>query len=265
MALVVLHIISISPGMSTLTPGVVERFANGRNLSNGEAACVQVIQIMKGYSRSRTKKCTVTISDGIHCMDVMLSPHLIELVPKGTLTLYTIISINNAAVMDTATGVGCVVLQMEVQHNASDVIGEPIYMKKWVAGVSSSVGESVEKKLRLHDAKTAFMEHLQTAPINETYQTSDKSISVCKNCNNSPCDWIEHGPGILQYLSDEYVGQYINGDGQLYDEFAEGRDVVTNKNIHCVAYSIFTALKHGVVGRKKRIKLLHCGNSHKLS
>jgi hypothetical protein len=122
-------------------------------------------------------------------------------VSKGTLTLYTVISIRNAAVMDTATGVGCVVLQMKVQHNASDVIGEPIYMKKWVAGVSSSVGESVEKKLRLHDAKSAFMEHLQTAPINETCQTSDKSISVCENCSNLPCDWTEHGPGILQYLS----------------------------------------------------------------
>ncbi len=114
MVLVVLHI--ISPGMSSLAPGVVEKFANGRNLSNGEAACVQVIQIMEGYSRGRTKNCSVTISDGIHCMDVMLSPHLIELASKGSVTLFTIISISNASVMETATGVGCIVLQMEVKH-----------------------------------------------------------------------------------------------------------------------------------------------------
>jgi hypothetical protein len=43
-----------------------------------------------------------------------------------------------------------------------------------------------------------------------------------ENCNSLPCDWTERGPGILQYLSNEYVGQYIDDDGHLYDEFAEG-------------------------------------------
>jgi hypothetical protein len=74
--------------MSMLTPGVVEKFANGRSLSNGEAASVQVIQIKEGFSSGRAKKCMVTISDGIHCMDVMLSPHLIELVSKGSMRLF---------------------------------------------------------------------------------------------------------------------------------------------------------------------------------
>jgi hypothetical protein len=247
--------------MSLLTPGVVEKFANGHNLSNGKAACVQVIQIMKGYSRGRSKNCSVTISDGIHCMDVMLSSHLIELVSKGGVTLFTIISISNASVMKAATGVGCIMLQMEVKRNVTDVIGEPIYLKKRKDIVSSSVGESMEKKVRLHDAKNDFL-NLHTVPISAIGKTLDTSTtnttSMCEHCNNSPCDWTEHGPGILQYLSDEYVGQFIDDDGQIYEEFAEGRDVVTNKNIHCVAYSIFTALKYGVVGRKKRIKLPHC-------
>jgi hypothetical protein len=35
-----------------------------------------------------------------------------------------------------------------------------------------------------------------------------------------------------------------------------GHDVVTNKNIPCVAYSIFTALKYGVVGRKKLMMII---------
>jgi hypothetical protein len=258
--LVVLYI--ISPGMCLLTPGVVEKFANCCNLSNGEAACVQVIQIMEGYSRGRTKKCTVTISDGIHCMDVMLSPHLIELVSKGSVTLFTIISISNASVMKTATSVGCIVLQMEIKRNTSDVIGEPIYLKKRKDILSSSMGESMEKKVRLHDAKNDFLDNLHTvliSAIGKTLNTSTTTTTLmCEHCNNSPCDWTEHGPGILQYLSDEYVGRFIDDDGQIYEEFAEGRNVVTNKNIRCVAYSIFTALKHGVVGRKKRIKLPHC-------
>jgi hypothetical protein len=49
---------------------------------------------------------------------------------------------------------------MEVKCNASDVIGEPIYMKKRKDVVSSSVGESMEKKVRLHDAKNDFLEWL---------------------------------------------------------------------------------------------------------
>jgi hypothetical protein len=212
--------------MSTLTPGVVEKFSNGHNLSNGEAACVQVIQIMEGYSRGRKKNCTVTISDGTHCMDVMLSPHLIDLVSKGSVALFSIISIINASGMETATGVGCIMLQMEVKRNASDVIGEPIYLKKRKDIVSSSVGELMEKKVRLHDAKNDFLDNLHTVPISAIGKTLNTSttttMSMCEHCNNSPCDWTEHGPGILQYLSDEYVGRFIDNDGQIYEEFAEG-------------------------------------------
>jgi hypothetical protein len=204
----------------------------------------------------------VTISDSIHCMDVMLSPNLIELVSKGSMKLFSIISISNAAVMDTATSVSCIMLQMAVKHNVSDVIGEPIYMKKRKVRVSSSMDEFNQKKVRLHDAKTNFIDHIHNVPISATDQALDKSTTfkmlMCENCNSLPRDWIEHGPGILQYLSNEYVSRYIDEDGQLYDEYAEGRDVVTNKNIRCVVYSIFTALIYGVVGREKRIKLPHC-------
>jgi hypothetical protein len=214
---------------------LLRNFVNGHNLSSGEPTFVQVIQIKEGFSSGRAKNCMVMISDGIHCMDVMLSPHLIELVSKGSITIFSIILISDAAMMDTATGIGCVVLQMAVVHNASDVIEEPIYMKKRKVRVLSSVDESNQKKVRLHDAKTYFFDYLHNTLISATEEALGKfttsNVTMCDNCNSLPCDWTEHGPGILQYLSDEHVGQYIDGDRQLYDEYDEGHDVVTNKNI----------------------------------
>jgi hypothetical protein len=94
-------------------------------------------------------------------------------------------------------------------------------MKKRKVGVLSSVGECYQKKVRLHDAKTNFIDHVHNAPISATDHTTSKML-MFENCNSLPCDWTERGPGILQYLSNEYVGQYIDDDGHLYDEFAEG-------------------------------------------
>ncbi len=51
----------------------------------------------------------------------------------------------------------------------------------------------------------------------------------------------------------------MDKDGNVIEECEEGTiDLITNKQLHFLAYSAYTSLKHGFLGKKKRIPIPHC-------
>jgi hypothetical protein len=62
----------------------------------------------------------------------------------------------------------------------------------------------------------------------------------CENCSNHPFDWTEYC-------------------GNVVEEYEEGKtDLITNKQLHFLAYSAYTSLRHGFLGKKKRVPIPHC-------
>jgi hypothetical protein len=80
----------------------------------------------------------------------------------------------------------------------------------------------------------------------------------CENCHNQPCDWTKYGPEIIDHLNNNYVGNYMNEDGIVVDELTEKSSIITNHQLQFLAYSAFTSMKHGYLGKKKPIPLPHC-------
>ena len=81
----------------------------------------------------------------------------------------------------------------------------------------------------------------------------------CENCSNIPCDWTEFGLTIIDHLNEDYVGRLVDKDGNVIQEYKEGTtDLITNKQLRFLAYSAYTSLKHGFLGKKKRIPIPHC-------
>jgi hypothetical protein len=90
--------------------------------------------------------------------------------------------------------------------------------------------------------------------------TRDCYIS-CENCKCKPCDWTQFGPGIIAHLNDEYIGCYIDADGNIVEGNHDGGSVITNKQLRFLAYSAYTSAKHGYLGKCKRIPIPHCVES----
>ncbi len=58
----------------------------------------------------------------------------------------------------------------------------------------------------------------------------------CENCNQLSCEWAEFGPTILQYIENEYLGQYVDEKGNVVDE-NDAYDIIDNKQLRLIAYS----------------------------
>jgi hypothetical protein len=74
----------------------------------------------------------------------------------------------------------------------------------------------------------------------------------------SPCDWLTYGPGILSHLNNNYVGFYMNEDGNVVHDQVDKATAIKNWQLHFLAYSAFTSAKHGYLGKKNHTSLPLC-------
>jgi hypothetical protein len=52
--------------------------------------------------------------------------------------------------------------------------------------------------------------------------------ATCESCNSHPCDWTAYGPEIISHLNENYVGFYIDNDGNVQDELTDSTSIITN-------------------------------------
>jgi hypothetical protein len=94
---------------------------------------------------------------------------------------------------------------------------------------------------------------------NKLDRESTSVYKGCENCSNHPCNWTKFGPTIIGHLNEDYVGRLVDKDGNVVEEYEEGiTDLITNKQLRFLAYFAYTSLKHGFLGKKKRIPIPHC-------
>ncbi len=53
------------------------------------------------------------------------------------------------------------------------------------------------------------------------------------------------------------MGRYVDHKGNIVDE-QDGVDVIGNKQFRFIAYSAYTSLKHGYLGKHNHVKIPHC-------
>jgi hypothetical protein len=58
-------------------------------------------------------------------------------------------------------------------------------------------------------------------------------------------------------VRDEYVGRIIDESCNIVDGH-DGSTVIGNKQLRFIAYSVFTSMKHGYLGKRNRVQLPIC-------
>jgi len=87
-------------------------------------------------------------------------------------------------------------------------------------------------------------------------ESKDKE-TVCDECCQSPCNWKNYGPCLLKQMNNEYVGKFFVGHGTIVDEVG-GPVRIGNKQLQFLAYYLFTAMKHGYLGKHNRKPIPKC-------
>ncbi len=188
------------------------------------------------------------------CVNCFLAPQLFYLVDCGSCTKYDIINVGNLVCNAVEDGYKIILLQMSKHSMRNEVIGDPSFLKmnlKRPLKETTAGSQSVKlwQLLMLND------ENEMEASVSSVNQSS--SFVGCENCNQLPCEWTENGPSILQHIENEYLGRYVDEKGNIVDE-KDGVDIIGNKQLCFIAYSAYTSLKHGYLGKCNRVKVPHC-------
>jgi hypothetical protein len=246
----------------TLSAGCVEALLQCRNPDDGISYVVQVLQVNQGVTSKGAKKYTATISDAEHCLDCTVAPQKFLMVEDGIVTKFSVIKIVNVVCNELKDGVMVLLLDMIFLSSHDDVIGKPTYIKKNTKRQlsPSNTAHSSSKSVRSGNIRNAFR-NFQHEPEEDSKRINiDNESSVpCENCNNTPCDWTNYGPSIISHINEEYAGRFVDDDGNVMDEFEEGRcDVITNKQLRFLCYSAYSSAKHGYLGKKKCVPIPYC-------
>ncbi len=255
----------MSAGVS-LTKGCIERLLHGNNVDDNLSLTVQVLKVLVGLSKKGGNKYTTTIS----------APMVDNLVQSNLVKQYSIVNMTKLLVNNTNEGMLVVVAAMEHLVDVADVIGEPSYMKKKESKRLRSPKRADQRKSKViccNDTRQKFLEMHQSlftegcgdkskaasnfSPELEMEVAVDATLQHCENCNNAPCDWSEYGPNIIQHICNEYLGCFVDSDGNIIDE-EDGCDAITNKQLHFMAYTAYVSLKHGYLEKRNRVRIPHC-------
>ncbi len=229
-------------------------------LINGSIPCddshyiFQIIYIGNGQSQSGRKTQEVTVSDGVTCVNCFLAPQLFHLLDDGICTKYDVVKVSNFVCNEVEDGYKIVLLQMLKHSTMHEVIGEPSFMKMKQKRPLKETATGTQNVKR----QQLLMKNDDTE--NEASVASMKqsgSYVGCENCNQLPREWSEYGPSILQHIENEYLGRYVDHKGNIVDE-QDGVDIIGNKQLCFIAYSAYTSLKHGYLGKQNRVKIPHC-------
>jgi hypothetical protein len=222
-----------------LSEGCIEWLIYGTNLSPGETVTVQVL---KAEERS------VMISDGQHCLDCFLSLTLVPLVTSGCIGRGTIIEISRLALTNTDNGVICIIAQATIVAKMNDIIGKPSYCKynKKKRVMEQCDGEV--RKARANEIRQNFLQKHESEKDRHEESNGKKDFNdvgvSCETCMCNPCDWTYYGNDII----DELRLHHLHKD----------ESEVTNKELRFLAYTAYTNIKHGFLGKSVRRKVPSC-------
>jgi hypothetical protein len=247
----------------SLSVGCVDALLQSEGCGSGNSFFVQVLNVRQSATRNGLKKIIVTISDGYHCLDCSVASQMFMLV-ETTVKQFSILALEDVTTNVVNDGVHVTILKMKHVYDHLDVIGDPSLVKKSMkqSHVDQEMLFESNKKVSTIDIRHRFR-HLSDDSMSKISNQLDRVhtnvYKGCENCSNILCDWTEFGPTIIDHLNEDYVGRLVDKDGNVIQEYEEGTtDLITNKQLRFLAYSAYTSLKHGFLGKKKRIPIPHC-------
>jgi len=241
---------------TVLTPDAILTLYSSRNNGTIEniTFTVQVILLEESSMQSGIAKYTITISDGTHCLDCCVVPIISNLFITSAVKRYSVVGIRKITMMEISGLTKFMVVDMVPLSLCNDVVGAYVNMdcKRQLSPLSSDNCLIPSKQLCADDVRTLF--HEAKSYFDEKPSKDNPSDIVdgvkCKNCHNQPCDWTKYGPKITDHLNNNYVGYYMNEGGTVVDELTEKSSIITNHQLQFLAYSAFTSMKHGYLGKK---------------
>jgi hypothetical protein len=226
-----------------------------------ESSCnvlVQVISLEEGSAQGGCKKVSLTISDGVHLLKCGVLPQLFHLIDSKAVSMYSIIQINQVVLSEICHRKMVLITDMHHVSQLDFVIGEPCFKsndnKRTFASSFPDADRHPAKLICARDVKNQFQQYAKS----DEEGIKDVVGVPCDSCNSNPCDWTTYGHEVISHLNDNYVGLYIDNDGNVQDELTESTSIITNRHLRYLAYCAFSAAKHGFLGKKKRIPLPPC-------
>ncbi len=214
----------------------------------------QIINVGNGRSLTGRKIIEVTLSDGVTCVNCFVAPQVFHVFDDGTCTKYDVVKVHNFVCNAVDDGYKIVVLQMSHHFRQQDVIGDPNHFKKKQKQSLKATAPGRQNVKRKPLLLTEDNYKQESAVVAES---QSNIFTRCENCNELPCEWTEFGPTILQHIENEYMGRYVDEKGNVVDE-DDAYDIIGNKQLWFIAYSAYTDMKHGYLGKQKRIKIPYC-------
>jgi hypothetical protein len=199
---------------------------------------VQVLVVAEGSSLTSGKKYNISISDSVHWLDCVVAPQMFHLLESNAIDQYSIVSIQRALVSEVCGCTKVVMVDMLPVSKQSTIIGTPLLgvsdLKQKLSDSSNVEDSLCNKKNCAFNVRNMFRE-LNAGSESEAVVDSDDgngSAEVCQSCNMSPCDWLTYGLGILSHLNYNYVGFYMNEDGNVMHDQVDKATAITNRQLH---------------------------------
>jgi hypothetical protein len=235
-----------------LTTGAAKLLFLGSHPSHDGHYIMQIILIQTRVLHIGCNQIILTSSDGEHCIDCLVAPHLFPLFDGCK--VYMVVEVGKCNFTSVSAEVKVILVDMLVKSVLDDVIGEPCYIremkKRSLEECNIDVRNSKEKVVSLMEDK------LKCPPVDEA--ALPEKESGCDNCNQQPCEWTDHGPSIIDMINHEYVGRYVDADGNVLEASDGVHGIIGNKQLRFIAYTAYSFLKHGYLGKKNRMKIPHC-------
>ncbi len=77
---------------------------------------------------------------------------------------------------------------------------------------------------------------------------------------NAARTWTKYGPCLMEQIDNEFAATFVDNHGNIVDE-VDGQVRIGNKQLQFLAYSAFTSMKHGYLGKHNRIPIPKCVES----
>jgi hypothetical protein len=231
----------------SLTSGAVELLLRHEVLDE-QCYVLQILRVMEGTTVKGGRRDTLTVSDGVHHLDCFCLPNLFSLLDSEEVSCHSAISISKVSYVQCSEGTNIVILDVTFMAARDDIIGSPVTLPKCT--LESENNAIIHRKRSRSNEGHELQKHFQ-AQHNEVLQSetldgpdASHQHPVCEHCNNVPCDWAMYGLEVVNHVIKDYTD-----DGHPLAN-------TSNKQLRYYCYTAFTSMKHGYLGKKKRIPFL---------
>jgi len=233
----------------SLTSGTVELLLR-HEVPDEQCYVLQILRVVEGTTVKGGRRVTLTVSDGVHHLDCFCSPNLFSLLDSEEVSCHSVISISKVSHVQCSEGTNIVIVDATFMASCDDIIGSPVALPKCT--LESENNAIIHRKRSRSNEGHELRKHFQ-ARHNEVLQSespdgpdTSHQHSVCELCNNVPCDWAMYGLEVVNHVIKDYTD--------------DGRPLAntSNKQLRYYCYTAFTSMKHGYLGKKKRIPIPSC-------